>query len=184
MLLGVLGWLALAIALGASGAFRGLRAPALLALGASLAFVLLVASWVVPGLRRFAETADLRLLASFHLLRFAGLDLLVLGHRGLLPSWLVLAAGVGNVLVALAALVLLTWVAPGTRRGRPWWIGWNLLGLLVGLCVGGTILVVGRTDPDAMRAFQILPLSLLPSFVAPMALATHAWMLVRLSRRR
>jgi hypothetical protein len=178
VLVGAVVWLVVALFLGGSGALLGIPAPTLVALVASLAFVLLVASWAVPPLRRFARSADLRLLAGFHLLRFVGLYFVVLGLRGLLPALFVLAAGWGNLLVAVLALLLLAWVPPASPRGRPWWVGWNLLGLSVALSVGIVVLVIGRSAPEPM--LRVLPFSLLPSFVAPIAVATHVWMLVRL----
>ena len=184
VLVGALLWLLAAIALGAAGALLGLRPFVLVLLVASLAVVLMLAGWLVPGLQRFAEGADLRLLAGVHLARLVGLHFVILGARGLLPSLLVLAAGFGNLLVGVLAGVLIALVPPGRPTGRAWWIAWNVLGLVVGLSVGVSILVLGRTDPDALRALRVLPLSLVPSFVAPIALATHAWMLVRLSRGR
>ena len=180
VLAGALVWLVAALWLGGAGALLGLRPAVLLLLVASLALVLVAASWLVPTLRRFARSADFRVLAGFHLVRFLGLHFVILGMHGLLPALFVLFAGYGNLVVAALALVSILLVRPGSRGARAWWLGWNLLGLLVGFAVGAVVLVVGRTNPDALRAFLVLPLSLVPSFVAPIALATHVWMIVRL----
>jgi len=77
------------------------------------------------------------------------------------------------------ALLLLAFLPPGSPRARPWWLGWNLVGLLVALTVGIVVLAIGRGLPDPL--LRVLPLSLLPSFVAPIAVATHVWMLLRLA---
>jgi hypothetical protein len=145
----------------------------------SLVIVLLVASFTVPPLRRFARTADLRLLAGFHLVRFVGLHFVILGVRGLLPNLFVLVAGWGNLVVAILAMLLLLRVPPGSPAGRSWWLAWNVLGLAVALSVGLVLLVLGRSAPEPM--LRVLPLSLLPSFVAPIAVTTHVWMLLRLA---
>ena len=79
----------------------------------------------------------------------------------------------------MLALLLLAWVPPGSPRGRPWWLGWNILGLAVALSVGIVLLVLGRSAPEPM--LRVLPLSLFPSFIAPIAVATHVWMLLRLA---
>jgi len=179
VLLGAVLWLLTAIVLGASGALRGVPAPALVSLVASLVIILLVASWTVPSLRRFARTVDLRLLAGFHLVRLVGLHFVLLGARGLLPGLFVVAAGWGNLLVAVLALLLLVWMPPGSSRGRSWWLAWNVLGLAVALSVGIVLLILGRSAPEPM--LRVLPLSLLPSFIAPIAVTTHVWMLLRLA---
>jgi len=178
VLIGALLWLLVAIVLGASGALLGIPPGALVVLVTSLAIVLLVASWTVPALRTFVRTADLRLLAGFHLVRFVGLHFVILGLRGLLPGLFVAAAGYGNVVVALLALLLLASVPPRSPQGRTFWLGWNVLGLAVALSIGIVLLILGRSGPEPM--LRVLPWSLLPSFVAPIVLATHAWMLVRL----
>jgi hypothetical protein len=178
VLAGTLLWLLVAVVLGASGALRGLPPSTLVVLVASLAIVLLVASWTLAPLRRFAHEADLRLLAGFHLLRFVGLHFVILGARGLLPELFVVAAGYGNLAVAVLALLLLAFLPPGSPRARPWWLGWNLVGLLVALTVGIVVLASAAACP--IRCCACCPLSLLPSFVAPIAVATHVWMLLRL----
>jgi len=179
VLVGALLWLLVAVVLGASGALRGIPPRALVTLVASLAFVLLVASWTVAPLRRFVRQADLRLLAGFHLLRLVGLYFVILGWRGLLPGLFVDAAGYGNLGVGVLAALLLVSVSPSSMPGRAWWIGWNVLGLAVAFSVGIVVLVIGRGVPDPM--LRVLPFSLLPSFVAPIAVATHVWMLLRLA---
>ena len=179
VLVGAAVWLFVAVFLGASGALLEIPTPVLVVLVASLAIVLLVASWTVPALRRFARSADLRLLAGFHLVRFVGLYFVILGLRGLLPGLFVASAGYGNLLVAILVLLLLTRVPPASPPARRLWLGWNLLGLAVALFVAIALLVIGRSAPDPM--LRVLPFSLLPSFVAPIAVATHVWMLVRLN---
>ena len=181
VLAGAVLWLVVAIVLGASGALRGLPPSTLVVLVVSLVIVLLVASWTVAPLRRFVRDVDLRLLAGFHLLRFAGLHFVILGARGLLPGLFVIAAGYGNLAVAALAVLLLAFLPPGSPRTRPWWLGWNLVGLAVAVTVGIVVLAIGRGLPDPL--LRVLPWSLLPSFVAPIAVASHVWMLVRLGNR-
>jgi hypothetical protein len=178
VLAGSLLWLLAALVLGGSGALLGLRPQVLLLLVASLAIVLVVASFIVPTLRRFVVEADLRLLAGFHLFRFVGLYLIVLGARGVLPGLFVLAAGWGNLVVAVMALLLIVLLPPEAPHAGPWWLVWNLLGLLVSLSIGIVLVFLGASGPGTM--LRVLPWSLLPSFVAPIAVATHVWMLLRL----
>ena len=181
VLLGAVLWLLVALMLGASGALLGFRPPILLLMVASLALALVAATWALPTLRRFVREVDLRVLAGFHLVRVLGLYFVVLAARGLLPSLFVLAAGYGNLVVASLALILVLFLPPTTPRARTWWLCWNLLGLAVGLCVAIAILLV---DPGAVRMLLRLPASLIPSFIAPIALATHVWMVGRLALER
>src|SRR5262249_45716002 len=111
--------------------------------------------------------------------RFVGLYFVILGLRGLLPGLFVDTAGYGNLAVAFLALLLLASVSPRSPRGRAWWVGWNVLGLAMALSIGVALLILGRSAPEPM--LRVLPWSLLPSFVAPIVIATHVWMLVRLA---
>jgi hypothetical protein len=42
---------------------------------------------------------------------------------------------------------------------------------------------LAAADPSSMRALLRLPLSLLPTFLVPLLMATHVWIFVRLARR-
>ena len=42
---------------------------------------------------------------------------------------------------------------------------------------------LAAADPSSMRALLRLPLSLLPTFLVPLLIATHVWIFVRLARR-
>ena len=56
------------------------------------------------------------------------------------------------------------------------------LGLLDILFVVATAARVGTADPESMRALLVLPLSVLPTFLVPLIIASHVAIAVRLMR--
>jgi hypothetical protein len=175
-------WFLGAVLLGASGGMRTLRPPApqLILAGLTLALLAAARSW--SPLREFVRTVDLRALALFHLTRFVGFYFLALHARGELPWAFAVPGGWGDIAVAGAALPLLL-VRPDTSAGRRAYLVWNVLGLLDILGVVLTAARLAFRDPGSMRALLELPLSLLVTFVVPIIVATHVWMLRRLARR-
>jgi hypothetical protein len=59
-------------------------------------------------------------------------------------------------------------------------LAWNVVGMLdIGFVVA-TAARLAAADPSSMRALLRLPLSLLPTFLVPLIIATHVWIFVRL----
>src|SRR5206468_2615490 len=110
-------------------------------------------------------------------------------------GWLVLATGVGAfgivstlrppalplVLFGLTALLLLSG-SPARAGRRGAYILWNVLGLADILFVVVTAARLGVADPESMAALLQLPLSLLPTFLVPLIIASHVILGVRLAR--
>ena len=176
-------WLATAWLVGASGRLSTLRPPApqLILVGVTVA--LLAAGRLWPTLRRFVETVDLRALMLFHLTRFVGFYFLALHARGELPWAFAVPGGWGDIVVAASALILVLVARPDTPGGRRVYLAWNVVGLVD---IIGVVLTAARlafADPASMRALLHLPLSLLITFIVPIVIATHVWMLRRLACR-
>jgi hypothetical protein len=178
-------WLGVAIILGASGRLQALRPPVPQLVLLTLTVGLLLAGTFVPALRNWAWSVDLGLLVALHSTRFVGAYFLVLHRRGELPYAFAVPGGWGDILVALGALLLLIGGPP--TRGAGWYrayVVWNLFGLADILFVVATAARLAIADPDSMAALLRLPLSLLPTFLVPLIIASHVLIALRLAKLR
>lgn len=180
-------WLIAALVVGASGVLaRSPLPPPVLAL--VLGGALTLALRGVPSLRAWAARVDLRVLVAFHLVRgVAGGYFLLLAAQGRLPAAFAGLAGWGDLAVAVLALpVLLVLGARPTPGSRALLLVWNLLGLFDILLVLGSaarLALAGGAGAAALTGFQRLPLAILPIFIVPLVLATHAVIFARLLAR-
>jgi len=179
-------WLVLALLVGASGVLSRAPVPVIPAVLWTLVAIILVAFWRSAGLRAWTTALDMRALVAVHLTRFVGIYFLVLHARGLLPWAFAVPGGWGDNAVAAAALVLVLFVPPRGGAARQVYVLWNVLGLADILMVVATAARLALADRDSMFAVTHLPLSLLPTFLVPIIIATHVIMLARLraARRR
>ncbi len=176
-------WLAAALAAGASGVLRTLRPPAPQLVLVALTVAVIVAGIRVPAVRGWALTVEVRKLVALHLTRFVGAYFIVLFRRGELPFAFAVPGGWGDMLVAAGALLLLASGPPTSRARRTAYALWNLLGLLDILFVVATATRLALANPESMEALLRLPLSLLPTFLVPLIIASHLLIAVRLRRR-
>ena len=176
-----LGWLIVATAVGAAGLVRRLP-PAPLVLF-TLTAVVLAPGWLLAGFRAWLATIDVRWLVALHLTRFVGFYFLYLYGRGELPYAFAVPGGWGDIVVAALAAALLMWGAPRDGRRRVAYIVWNVLGLADILFVVVTAARLGTADPGSMVALLRLPLSLLPTFLVPLIIASHVVLFVRVGPR-
>jgi len=182
---GSLVWLIAVAALGAIGAFEALRPPAPQVILVSLTLLTLLAATVIAPLRRWTATVDPRVLVVLHLTRvLAGGYFLVLYRRGELPYAFAVPGGIGDIVVGLLALWLLAAVTPSGTRGRRIYAGWNVLGLIDILFVVATATRIALGDPGALAPLLRLPLSVLPTWLVPLIIASHVILAVRLTRPR
>jgi hypothetical protein len=176
----LIAWFFAAVALGDSGRLALLDPPAPQILIAVLTGFLLLNGMVLPGLRAWLARLDLHRLIAVHLFRFVGLWFVVLYGRGLLPYDFAVKGGIGDVVVATGAAVLL--VVPALAARRTVVLAWNVLGLADILFVVATAARLGMHDPSAMRMLLVMPLALVPTFLVPLVIATHVWIFERLAR--
>jgi hypothetical protein len=180
LLVGIV-WLAIAIGLGASGRLLLLQPPVPQLVLAGLT-TLLIASGILSGpFRAWLAALRVRRLVALHLTRFVGIYFLVLYGRGELPYLFAVPGGWGDIAVASCALLLVLLV-PGLE-GRSWILMlWNVLGMADILFVVVTASRLALADPASMSALQRLPLSLLPTFLVPLIIASHVlifWRVIR-----
>ena len=111
------------------------------------------------------------------------------GAQGLLPLHFVLLLAVPDLLIGLTALPMWRRAARLARDRDPLLLAWNLFG--AGLLMTGP-LVIELSQPglfgvwtEGARTDEVLsfPLSIVPTFVAPLFVVLHAAAIFRLSAR-
>ena len=177
----LLGWLCFAVGLG--GWFHDASAQAVALTVWTLTALVLLACWKIAPIRAWALNVDVRLLVLFHVARlFAGTYFLILCQRGQLPCGFARLAGWGDIVVAILALAVV-----GAMRfefAKTFLLIWNTMGLMDIIFVVFSALRFGLKDWQAMHALRDLPLSLLPTFLVPLIIASHVLIFVRLTRAR
>ena len=159
-----------------------------LLLGPALQGILFVLTGIVLWLyfknrllRTWIDGLELRALVFFHVTRFVGFYFLLLYRRGELPYAFAVPGGWGDNLVAAGALLIYFLPLSEVVRCRAIRF-WNIIGLIDILLVLAAGARLGLQNPTQMRALTCLPLSLLPTFLVPLIIATHVIIFVRLSR--
>jgi len=176
---GLLVWLGLAVAAGASGRVAMLRPPAPQLVVAALTVLLVLAGRMAPGLAAWLRTIDPRAGIALHLIRFVGIYFLILESRNELAAGFAIPGGIGDTAVAILAVGLLV-ASPAAGWWRRAALAWNVLGLLDILFVVVSAARLGRSDPAGMAPLLRLPLSLLPTFIVPLIIGSHLWLFGRL----
>jgi hypothetical protein len=173
------GWLCFAV--GLTGWFHNASAPVVAATVWSLTALALIAWWKINLIRVWALGVDVRWLVLFHVTRFfAGAYFLVLCRIGELLCAFATRAGFGDIIVAaLAVAVVVTIRRPFAKTLL---LVWNTIGLIDIVFVVFSALRFGLRDWQSMHALRELPLSLLPTFLVPLIIASHILIFVRLAR--
>ena len=175
----LLGWLCFAV--GLSGWFHNATAPAVAATVWTLTALALFACWKISPIRVWTLNVDLRWLVLFHVTRlFAGAYFLLLCQRGQLPCGFARTAGWGDIVIAVLAVAVVG--AMRTEFAKPLLLTWNTLGLIDIIFVVFSALRFGLKDWQSMHALREFPLSLLPTFLVPLIIASHVLIFVRLIR--
>lgn len=180
LLLG-LGWLLVAAGLGAAGVLRTLPPPAIPLVLVGLSALVLAAGWRHAGFGAWLAALDERWLVGLHLTRFVGAYFLYLYGQGQLPYAFAVPGGWGDLAVASLAAILLVAGPPRDARRRLAYGAWNVLGLADILFVVATAGRLVMIAPESMAALLRLPLSLLPTFLVPLIIASHVVLGVRLA---
>jgi hypothetical protein len=171
-------WFIGAVAAGHWLLLQRLPALALPAIILVLSGALLTAFLRLPGLRGWTESLDTRALVLLHVSRLVGVYFLVLHQRGELPRAFAMPAGVGEIVIAVMALPVVFAPLADASRQRAIRI-WSIVGFVTLLLVIFTLTRLLLAHPAQLRALTQLPLSLHPTFLLPLLLATHVVVLLR-----
>lgn len=172
-------WFGLALTAGMSDSFHNASAPMVAITVWTLTGVALLICWTIPTIRNWATTVDFPQLVGLHITRFVGVYFLVLSARGSLPPGFAKPAGIGDIIVAAAAGSILLF---HELRRRKILLVWNTLGLIDIVLVVFGALRFGLRDWLSMAPLRELPLSLLPTFLVPLIIASHILIFIRLGR--
>lgn len=173
-------WFAAAVVVGNSLVLQRLPAMAVPGIVFALTGLLLSGYLRIPAMRAWVDALDLRTLVLLHVTRFVGIAFLILYHRGQLPYAFAVPGGIGDIVVATFALPVALAPLSGTARLRAVSI-WNVVGLVDILLVVLTAARLNFADPSQMQALTRLPLSLLPTFLVPLIVASHIVIFIRLT---
>jgi len=177
----LLAWLCFAV--GLAGWFQNASALAVAATVWTLTALVFLACWSVRTIRVCVLNIDLRWLVVLHVTRlFIGAYFLVLCQRRQLPCAFATPAGWGDIVIGVLAVALVS--SMHTQFAKTVLLSWNTLGLIDIVFVVLSALRVGLKDWQSMHALRELPLSLLPTFLVPLIIASHVLIFVRLIRAR
>ena len=146
----------------------------------ALTAILVLAYFRIPPVRAWVDSLELRSLVLIHVTRFVGIYFLILYEHGELPRAFAVPGGIGDIIVATLALpVALAPLEPEARRRAV--VIWNVIGFIDILLVVFTAARINLSHPGELRALTYLPLSLLPTFLVPLIIATHIIIFARAS---
>ncbi len=174
-------WFGAAFFVGRQLLLQRLPPPAVPTILASLTVLLLYTYFRFTAVRRWVDGLPLRSLVLLHVTRFVGIYFLILYRRGELPYEFAVPGGIGDIIVASLALPLVFLPFDESTHLRYLRI-WNVIGLIDIALVVMTAIRLNLATPWQMHALTHLPLSLLPTFLVPLIIATHIVIFVRLAR--
>lgn len=172
----LLGWLLFDIATIHFGLFTWVPFPPPVFVGIGLLFSLLCVV-LVPGVGAWLRDVDLRWILAFHLVRFVGIYFLWLMTQGRLDPLFARQAGIGDIVTAVGAVLLLLIPSFRARKGL---MIWNIVGFVDILLVVVNAMRVVLTDPAGFGEFYHLPLGLLPTFFVPVIMVSHVVVFLRI----
>lgn len=174
-------WLALACAIGATGRMAQLRPPLPQVVILALTAALIWAGVKHRGFHDWLEQVSLRGVVAFHLTRFVGFAFLATYARNELPFEFAVPAGWGDIIVAVGALAIVLF-QPRPESRPPVLMLWNVVGFadIVGAVLSAARLAL--RDASSMAPLLEFPMSLVPTFIVPIVVASHVLVFWRISR--
>ena len=186
---GVVAWGALVLVLAHEGVFATSSDTTVpfIAFGIVIPIVTGVALLRIEAVRRALERIPLQWLVGVQLYRVLGGLFLIAYAQDRMPGEFALPAGVGDILVGLTAVVVAALVAThGAERMRSAVLGWCALGiadLVVAVGTGflsspGVLQQLALDDPNS--AISRYPFVLVPTFLVPISIVLHVYVIHRL----
>jgi hypothetical protein len=186
----LVGWCAAAIVLALVDAYRGGQTQLPTIQYGILAPILIggLLIWRSASVARIIDAVPQQWLIGIQVFRVMGVIFLILYATGKLPGIFAWPAGLGDVLVGIAAPIVASRFASNPLQSRKLAILWNWLG------ISDLIVAVGSgflTSPSPFQVFAFdlpneligsYPLVLIPVFLVPIAILLHITSLVKLRR--
>ncbi|HEY9525737.1 MAG TPA: hypothetical protein VIR02_01570 [Anaerolineales bacterium] len=186
----LIGWLGVALALGASGVYRGAPDEIPTIQFGILAPILIGSILIMRSstMARVIETVPQQWLIGVQLYRALGIIFLILYGAGKMPGLFAWPAGIGDVLVGALAPVVAIAYARGPEKNGDLARAWNILGLTdLGVAVATGL--VTAPSPIQQFAFDLpnelvgtFPLILIPIYLVPLSVLLHLASLTKLRR--
>jgi hypothetical protein len=180
IIIGLISWFFLALVAGKYTLITTLGPPLPQVVLFSLTIFLLLLFWKWTAFHDWILNIDIRVLLLVHFFRFVGIYFLYLHSQGELPYAFAVPGGLGDIIVAATAILLLFISLKKSGIASMVYLIWNIFGFLDILFV---VITAGRlwlADSESMNALTKLPLSLLLTFVVPLIIFTHIVIFLRL----
>jgi hypothetical protein len=186
----LLGWLAVAIALGAMGVYD-VNASDVPTIQYGILLPILIGAlliWRSETTKRIIDAVPQEWIVGVQLYRALGVIFLMLCATGNLPSLFARPAGIGDIAIGLLAPVVGLAYARAPLKAAGFVVAWNVFGILDLMIAVGTGFM---TAPSLLQPFEVqptselmtvLPMVLIPVYLVPLSIVLHLASLVKLRR--
>ena len=186
----LIGWLAVAIVLGAMGVYH-VNASEVPTIQYGIVLPILIGAlmiWQSEAAKRIIDAVPQEWLVGVQLYRALGVIFLILYATGKLPSLFAWPAGIGDIAIGLLAPVVGLAYARAPRKAASLVAAWNVFGLLDLIVAVGTGFM---TAPSLLQPFEVqptselisvLPMVLIPVYLVPLSIVLHLASLAKLRR--
>ena len=172
-------WFVAACFAGLSGRVAAMTPPLPQVMIGMLTLALILTGALHAGFRQWLQQVNLRGFVAFHLTRYVGIAFLLMYQSGQLSAEFAITAGWGDIIAATGALAIVILMRdPMTKPGVL--LLWNTFGLADILLVVITATRIAMATPSEIQPLLVFPMSLVPTFVVPLVIASHVLVLMRL----
>ena len=175
-------WLLIAIVASKVGLLTQLPPFSIQIILVSLTLICILSYLLSNRFREFIDRIGVKGILILHLVRYVGFYFLYLYSQERLPYDFAVTGGLGDIVVAVFATFIL--IVPGLLRKKSLILVWNILGLLDIVFVVVTAGRINMTSPGELHELTVLPLSLLPTFIVPLIIATHLFLFNLIRKNR